>query len=162
MRASVADNNTVAGEATDAFEIRIGSDFIRLALERVWGFPHRTCAWGGYDAQGWVDIQCGPYRVHGPLWFSTGEVWQFYDELRRTYDELSGQARFHSYEDNLMFTLMFTARGQVTIRGVYQARPDNDSRLDFELVTDQSYLAEPLDQLAQFIAKYGDNRGVHR
>lgn len=145
----------------EGFEIRTGSDFIHVCLDEVFGFPDRTCHYGGYEAQGTVGIQCGSYRAHGSLWFSTGEVWQFYSELLRAYDDLSGEARFRSNEGNFELVVTFTSRGHLTIEGMYQENLGNSTGLQFEIESDQSYLTEPLAELAQFVTKYGDNRGLH-
>jgi hypothetical protein len=144
----------------DGFEIRTGGDFIRLCLEEVFEFPNRTSFFGGYDARGRVDIQRGPYHAYGSLWFSTGEIWQFYTELLKVYDDLTGEARFRSSEGQLEFTITFRFGGHLTIEGVYQEVSVDSTRLLFKTGSDQSYLIEPLAQLAEFVAKYGDNRGL--
>jgi hypothetical protein len=149
--------------AVDGFEIRIDGNFVHLELEEVYGFPDHTDYFGGDDAQGYVSIQCGSYRAYGHLQFSTGEIWQFYTELLRAYKDLDGKARFSSGGGNLEFTITFNnKRGHVTIEGLYQEQLTDRTRLVFEIEGDQSYLAEPLAQLAQFVAKYGDNRGIRR
>ncbi len=152
----------VGDETVDGFEIRVAGDFIRLWIEEMSGFPDHTSYLGGYDAHGVVDIKCGPYRVHDSLWFSTGEVWQFYTELQKAYNDLAGQARFRSDEENLDFTLAFTGRGHFVIAGVYRQYFSNNTLLQFEIESEQSYLIKPLAQLAAVVAKYGDNRGIKR
>lgn len=144
----------------DGFEIRTGGDFIRVCLEKVFDFPDRTSHFGGYDALGRVDIQCGTFRAYGSLWFSTGEVWQFYTELLKAYNELAGEAQFRSSEGQLEFTIRFRFGGHLTIEGMYQEVSVDSTQLLFRMGSDQSYLIEPLAELAQFVAKYGDNRGL--
>lgn len=148
--------------AVDGFEINADADFVHLWVDEVYDFPGRTSSFGGYDAKGQVDIKCGAYRVRGPLWFSTGEVWQFYTELLRAYHDVAGQAQFCSSEHNLECTLTFTTRGHWILEGTYQKDFMRGTRLQFEIESDQSYLAEPLNQLAQFVAKYGDAKGLHK
>ncbi len=60
----------------DDFEVAFDKDFIRLHQIKVYGFPDSTCHWGGYQAEGNVEIQMGHYHVLGHLWYSTGEVWR--------------------------------------------------------------------------------------
>lgn len=143
----------------DGFEIRVGEDFIHLWLEEVYDFPNRTSHFGGYDTRGKVDIQCGSYRACGALWFSTGEVWRFASVLRQAYDELAGEARFRSSEGNLEFTVRLPGRGHWTLEGTYQEYHHRGTQLLFEMAGDQTYLVQPLAQLDEFVAKYGDNRG---
>jgi hypothetical protein len=146
----------------DGFEIRTGEDFVHIWLEEVFGFPDKTSHFGGYEARGKVDIHCGRYRVCGSLLFSTGEVWQFYTELLKVYNDLTGQAQFRSSEGNLELMIRFRARGHLNLEGTYQEHNMNKTRLLFEIESDQSYLTQPLTELAQFVAKYGDNRGLPR
>ena len=146
----------------DGFEIRVGEDFLHLWLDEVYDFPTRTSHFGGYDTRGGVDIGCGSYHARGMLAFSTGEVWQFASALHKAYDELTGQAPFRSSEGNLAFTLRFAAGGHWILEGTYQEYHHLETRLVFVLVGDQTYLAQPLAQLDQFVAKYGDNRGRSR
>ena len=145
----------------DGFAINADADFLHLWLDTVYSFPDGPSFFGGYDVDGSVNIKCGPYRAHGPLLFSTGQVWQFYTELLNAYRDLAGQARFCSSESNLKFALTFTTRGHWVLEGTYQENVIRESRLRFEIESDQSYLAEPLAQMAQFVAKYGDNTGLH-
>lgn len=145
----------------DEFTLRGGGDSLQVCLEEVYGFPDRTSVFGGYDVLGTVVIRCGAYSVRGPLWFSTGEVWKFSTQLRRAYDELTGEARFRSSEGNLDFTLRFNARGHWALLGVYQEHHTVDTRLVFAMESEQSYLVETLAQLAQVVAAYGDNGGLH-
>lgn len=153
----------IGGGPVDGFEMTLGgSDLLHLWLEEVYEFPERTSYFGGYDARGTVAIHCGPFRVHDSLSFSTGEVWQFYTELLKAYNDLAGEARFRSSEGNLEFTLRFGWGGHFLLKGTYQAVLDMGGRLQFDMGSDQSYLAKPLAQLAQFVAKYGDNRGLHQ
>jgi hypothetical protein len=144
----------------EGFEIRVGFDFIHVWPEEVFGFPDQPRYFGGYDAQGRVEIQCGPYHVYGSLEFSTGDIWEFYTELLKAYNDLAGKAVFQSGEGNLQFTITFRSRGHLTMVGMYQAILGSGTQLLFEMNCDQSYLIEPLAQLAEFVAKYGDNRGL--
>lgn len=146
----------------DEFTISTSEDRVRISLEEVYGFPDRTSHFGGYDVRGVVAIHCGIYHIRGPLWFSTGEVWQFYTQVQRAYDELAGEARFCSSERNMDFTLRFTTHGHWTLEGVYQEHLDIATRLLFEMESDQSYLVETLTQLRHLVAVYGDNRGLHQ
>lgn len=145
----------------EVFTLRAGEDSVQVCLDEVYRFPDHTSHFGGYDARGTVAIDCGAYHVHGPLSFSTGQVWQFYTHLRSAYNALTGQARFCSSEDNLDFTLRFISRGHWILEGVYQAHLHLPTRLLFTLESDQSYLVDPMAQLANFVAKYGDTCGQH-
>jgi hypothetical protein len=146
----------------EVFTLRASEDSVQVSLDEVFGFPDHTSHFGGYDARGPVAIDSGAYQVRGPLSFSTGEVWQFYTDLRTAYDALTGQARFCSSEANLDFTLRFAPRGHWILEGAYQEHLHLPTRLLFARESDQSYLVNTLAQLTDFVAKYGDNYGQHR
>ena len=140
--------------------IKAGTDFVRLRIDRIYGFPDRTSHFGGYDCDGMLEIRCGHFHIWGDLVFSTGQVWQLYQELRKAYGALTGQARFASSEGNLNFTITFTSRGHWVLEGTYREDTPSRNKLKFEMESDQSYLVETLAQLTLCQDKYGDNRGV--
>lgn len=146
----------------EVFTLRASENSVQVSLDEVFGFPDHTCHFGGYDARGTITIDCGAYQVHGPLSFSTGEVWQFYTDLRTAYDALTGQAPFCSSVTNLDFTLRFVSRGHWILEGIYQEHLHLPTRLLFTLESDQSYLVDTLAQLADFVSRYGDNHGRHK
>lgn len=145
--------------AVDGFEIKVDSGTIRILVEEVYEYPGGASEFGGYDVRGAVEIRCGAYRAYGYLGFSTGEVRQFYSDLLKAHRELAGQARFRSSEGNLELTITFEARGHCIIEGTYRERYPDKTQLQFEIKGDQSYLVKPLAQLAEFVARYGDNQG---
>jgi hypothetical protein len=131
-------------------------------VDELYGFPDRTDYYGGYDTESNVEIKCGAYRAIGVIPVSTGEIWQFFSELQNAYRTLHGEAHFHSYEGNLDFVLAFGGQGHWTLEGTYQEHLHLPTQLRFQIEGDQSYLPTTLTQLAQFVAKYGDNFGIPR
>jgi hypothetical protein len=148
----------------EEFTVRTADGTLTIALEELYGFPDRTDHWGGYSARGALTIHIGPYHVErGVLWFSTGEVWDFYTQLQKAYDDLNGEAHFESSEGQLQFAVR--PRDAYLLAGKYQelAMPEETTtRLHFVARGDQSYLPETLVELSRFVATYGDNRGVPR
>ena len=81
-----------------SLSVGTGTDWVRITLNEVHDFPDTTSDFGGYDVDGEVAIRCGACSVHDSLWFSTGEVWDFYSALREAYEALAGEALFRSSE----------------------------------------------------------------
>jgi hypothetical protein len=54
------------------------------------------------------------------MWLSTGEVWEFYAQLQKACDDLKDEARFHSTDGQLQFTV--TPAGGALLAGKYQER----------------------------------------
>jgi hypothetical protein len=149
----------------EEFTVRTAEGTLQVTVEEVYGFPDRTSHFGGYDVRGVVTIHLGPYHVdQGCLWFSTGEVWQFYTDLQKAYDDLTGSARFCSSDGQLQFALRLI-RGGGTLEGKYQEKviPEAEAtRLYFVARNDQTYLVDTLRELSAFVGTYGDLRGLHR
>ena len=75
------------------FEIRIERDFVSLEsleLEEDFAFPTTLTALAAMTLGGQLGVHCGPYRAHGPLILSTGEIWQLYTELLRAHTDSDG------------------------------------------------------------------------
>lgn len=82
----------------NGFTIKCKQGFIRIELQNASGFPKETSHFGGYDAEGIVEIKSGNYYVLGEIWFTTGNVYEFYKQLDKCYRELKGMAVFWNYE----------------------------------------------------------------
>jgi hypothetical protein len=136
--------------------------FIRVVLEKVLGFPNHTSHFGGYDVQGAVEIKSGSYYAKGELWFTTGEVYEFYDQLSKCMADLHGTATFWTYETNLKVEATFNGRGQVAITGYYKEFAHQDNELKFDIESDQSFFVETMDGLKAIVKHYGDLKGVRK
>lgn len=136
--------------------------FIRVVLDEVLGFPNQTSHFGGYDVQGTVEIKSGSYYATGELWFTTGEVYEFYKQISKCWSDLHGTATFWTYETNLKVEASFNNRGQVAITGYYKEYAHQENELKFEMESDQSFFVETTDGLKAIVQEYGDMRGVRK
>ncbi len=144
------------------FTLKGKQGFIRIELQEVYGFPESTSHFGGYDARGIAEIKSGNYYVKGQLWFTTGEVYEFYERLNQCYHRLDGETVFSNYESNIKVEIVFTKLGQLVMRGYFKERPDQENELQFEIESEQSYISSTLNQLRNFIDQYGDMKGKSR
>ncbi|MCY9669211.1 hypothetical protein M5X11_30530 [Paenibacillus alginolyticus] len=133
--------------------------FVRITFDEVFGFPKLTSPFGGYDVRGTVEIKSGNYCVKGELWFSTGEIYEFYNQLSRCFTELKGISSFCTTEANLKLEVAFGHRGQVVIEGYFKEFAHRDNELKFEIESNQSFFVETLDGLREIISHYGDLKG---
>jgi hypothetical protein len=134
--------------------------FIQIALDEAFDFPNMTSHFGGYDARGIVEIKSGNYYIKGELWFSTGEIYEFYNRLVRCFTDLQGVATFCTSEANLKLEVKFNNRGQVVIEGYFKEFAHEYNELKFEIESNQSFFVETLDGLKQIVNHYGDLRGI--
>ncbi|WP_047155482.1 WapI family immunity protein [Aneurinibacillus tyrosinisolvens] len=144
----------------EGFILKGEQGYLQLHLDEVYGFPEQTSHFGGYDAEGTLEIKSNNYFVRGKLWFTTGEVCSFYEQLGRAYDLFSGEATFSSSEVNLEFKITFDSRGHAVFKGYFKELHHLDNELKFEIESDQSYFESTLADLKKFVQKYGGLKGV--
>lgn len=145
----------------EEFSLAGDNNFIKISLVEVNGFPATTSHWGGYDAQCKLDLQIGDYSVSSSFYSSTGEIFEFYQDLAECNDLLSGTVYFRNYEDNLLINLQYDVNGSITILGSYRSAKF-DGMLNFNYKTDQSFIQSTLQQLKKITAKYGGMKGIDR
>lgn len=142
------------------FKIAGKQGFIQIELYEVYGFPNETSYLGGYDVKGKIDIKSGNYYVKdAEIWFSTGQVYQFFIQLQKCYYELKGSVTFSESENNLKIELNFNRFGQINIQGYFQEVADQENILHYEFESEQSYLTSTLRQLNSIVDQYGDLKG---
>ena len=136
--------------------------FIRIEIIEVIGFPNETSFKGGYEVKGKIDIKCGNYFVKdAELWFSTGQIYEFFIELQKCYRQLNGIVNF-APESNLKFEMYFNKLGQVTIQGYFQELLSEENILHFEFESEQSYLFSTLEELQKIAVHYGGLEGIKK
>ena len=142
------------------FTIKGKQGFIRIELQNAIGFPKEISHFGGYDAEGIVEIKSGNYYVLGETWFTTGDVYEFYKQFDKCYRELKGKATFWNYETSLKLEVVFNHLGQAVLQGYFKEKAHFENELQFEIESDQSFLSSTLEELRKFVDHYGDTKGL--
>ncbi len=65
------------------------------------------------------------------MWFSTGETYEFYNQLVQCWTNLNGVATFFTSEGNLKLEVKFNNRDQVVIEGYFKELAKRDNELKF-------------------------------
>jgi hypothetical protein len=73
---------------------------------------------------------------------------------------LDGEAKLLTTEGNLSMSINFNKVGHVNIHGEYKERYDEGNMLIFEIISDQSYFQETINDLNAIVRKYGGLEGV--
>ncbi len=142
------------------FCIQSESGKIHLKIDKIFGFPEKTCHWGGYDTISTIEIKSSSYSVKGLVCISTGDIYNFFQELKKCYDSLSGTAHLSSYEKNLFVKIDFDGLGHIKITGKFRENYHNQNQLDFQFNTDQTFLSDVIKSLEYIYDKFGDNKGL--
>ncbi|HWI63418.1 MAG TPA: TetR/AcrR family transcriptional regulator [Symbiobacteriaceae bacterium] len=105
------------------------------------------------DGRATVVIENWNYRAMGKVWLSREQLAAFRDELQGTYKTLTGTARLTNTEgqSRLSVEVVFDKRGNGVVRGFYRETPSEENELRFSIVTDQSFVAAALEQLAEAV-----------
>jgi len=143
-------------------EVRIEgkNGYIKVCLERLFEFPNNTGLSGGYDGKWKLEIKSSNYYVNGEIYVSTGEIYKFYCSLKECYNNLNGTAELLTYEDNIQLSVKFDKFGHAVIFGEYVEKVDEDNKLVFEIISDQSYMLKAVNDLEKLVNKYGDLKGI--
>ncbi|MER2049345.1 MAG: hypothetical protein ABTA23_13940 [Solibacillus sp.] len=109
-----------------------------------------------WQNEGTVSIQSGNYYViNAGFWVSLNELIVLYEELQEAYKTLKGNIAFSNLDGTLQFTLQFTSFGQIKCEGRFQEFPSQENnRLKFEFMIDQSHLSATLSDMKPIIETY--------
>ena len=144
--------------------LKIGQEpnYIELKLNKIHGFPDETDVDGGYSVKGSISIQSGKYSVNNAeVWFTTGQVFQLYEQLREGLQNLKGAFIFSNRGENLYFEMDFTRLGQIHISGHFQEYPSIDNRLVFDFQIDQSFIPATIKEMKKIVDVYGGMGGIN-
>ena len=144
----------------EKFELKGENGFVSIQITRVFGFPESTSPFGGYDTESTIEIKCSNYYIKGLVWITTGDIFNFYKEMKECQENLKGQAKLNSYENNLLSTLKYDEFGHVVLKGKFTEKYMEENTLEFELKSDQSFMNSTLKDLELLVSKYGDNTGI--
>jgi len=143
-----------------AFDIIGCNQHIRLNVDEVFGYPNEISYGGGYGAKGTININVGPYKVCTNHYFTTGELYTFFQQLQKCYDNIKGEAVLLNIEHALNLKISFGKFGNVVVSGKFQERQDVSNILYFEMDTDQAAIFDALTSLKVLCRLFGDEKGV--
>jgi len=138
-----------------------GPDFLKLTIAQIHGFPQILSPFGGYDIECEVDIKSRGFSATGKIWCTTAVLHQFYEKLKDSNAQLTGEFSFdNNYERDLKFSIKYDDLGHVAVEGSFVEQHDCTNQLEFEFLSDQTFVQKTLLQLSTIIATYGGMKGV--
>jgi hypothetical protein len=144
------------------FKINGNGNFIQITFEEVYGYPDTTSHFGGYEVRSKLEIKSKGFKVASTLWTTTGELFQFYQTLKISYEKVFGVVNFKTYEGNLEFSISYDVMGHVNIKGVFIEYNEFVNKLYFEFNTDQTFIKTTVQELEVIVDKYGTMLGVKK
>jgi AcrR family transcriptional regulator len=129
---------TIAGETG---RISLSFEYVKVASD-------------GCDCRGTVSIASWGFQAQGKAWFTTADVAKFHSQLNACYQALDGVATFTTFEENLKLEVVFSHRGRVDIQGTFRETHNEGNELKFRIQTDQSFIAQSLEELAELVKRY--------
>lgn len=145
-----------------AFRINGVKEYIELSIDELFGYPKETCYGGGYCARGTLSVMSGNYSVIADHYFTTGELYHFYRELKKCHESVSGKAILYNTENELELSCEFDKLGHVLLLGRFQEIPSINNILQFEILTDQTQIQDTLSRLSNVVNIFGDDEGVNK
>jgi hypothetical protein len=141
------------------FAIKGEANFVRISFDKVFGFPNTTCHAGGYDLEATIEIKSGGFTVKSSLYTSTGEFFDFYEQLKTCNNLLSGTASYANYEQNIILKVTYDQLGHTHIHGTYSEFNSFENKLNFDFLSDQSFIKSAIDGLELIASEYGNMDG---
>ena len=142
----------------DEFVIRGEHDYLSIKFLQVFGFPNQTCNWGGYEVEAGITIKTGDFFVDSIIYSSTGQLYEFFEQLTKCNEKLVGEVRYISHEYNLQINITYDDCGHVFVGGVFDDNRLN--KLSFEFQSDQTFINRTLNEFKIISGKYGGMKGV--
>lgn len=133
---------------------------IIIEFTKVFGFPEKTSHFGGYELQASLKIKSGNFNLKSSYYTSTGELFMFYEQLKKINEKVSGKANYSSYEANLKLDIEYDKLGHVNVSGSFIENTFYNNKLSFEFETDQTFITQTINDLKVIVDKYGGLKGV--
>ena len=146
----------------EVFEIKGDNGFVKIEIKEIFGFPDETSHFGGYECRADIEIKIPSYSAKGDFYTSTGQLFEFYEELKVCQAQLKGEVKYLTFEGNFALKIKYTELGHVEISGMFHQSMSNINCLEFEINSDQSFLNYTVEELEVITSKYGNNKGVNR
>ena len=143
----------------NSFTIKGEADFVRINLEEVFGFPDETSHWGGYDVNASIEIKSGNFQVRSTFYTSTGELFEFYERIKKCNEVLKGFVLYENYEKNLSMKASYDDLGHLEISGTFSENDNFRNKLNFEFNSDQSFIRYTIEELELIATQYGGMNG---
>jgi hypothetical protein len=144
----------------EEFTIKGDNGFLKINIDEVYGFPKITSPFGGYDIKNILEINSGNFGVKSTVYSTTGELFDFYEQLQKANEILKGNLYLRNFENNLDAEIKYDVNGRVTVLGNFREHSEFSNLLKFEFSTDQSYIQSTLKELKTIVEKYGGMQGV--
>lgn len=107
-----------------------------------------------------LEIKSRNFYVKETFYTSTGELFEFAEELKVPNEKIKGIVQFRSYEGNLEFSLIYDNLGHIAIKWQLSDQNECSNELQFEFNSDQSFLNNTLNEISLITLKYGGMTGV--
>jgi AcrR family transcriptional regulator len=133
------DNLTLAG---DSGQVSLSFEYVQAGAD-------------GGDCRGTVSIASWGFQAQGKVWFTAVEATKFYNQLNACYQALDGVATFTTHQESLKLEVVFGRLGRVHIQGTFHESHTEGNDLHFRIQTDQSFIAQALEQLAELVKRFG-------
>lgn len=146
----------------EGFTIKGDGSFIEVRFLNLFDFPGKTRMWGSgrYDVKAAIEVKSGNFNVKSILWTTTGDIYDLYQNLKNCNKVLCGEVFYISDCGELEFKIIYDNLGHVNISGKFVELSEFANELKFEFISDQTYVAGTLQEMAIIAQKYGDNNGV--
>ena len=81
----------------DHFILQGDNDYLKIAIQKVHGYPQELALYGGYDTTSSIEIKAGEFSVKSTIFLRTIDIYSFYEALAKCNESLTGVIGFSKY-----------------------------------------------------------------
>jgi hypothetical protein len=75
---------------------------------------------------------------------------------------LKGEAYYNPYEGNFEMSVVYDNLGHINIKGKFSQQNQFDNQLQFNFLTDQTFIHTRVEELELIAKKYGNLKGIKK
>lgn len=123
-----------------------------IVLSRT--FPNANEYWDGNWCNCYVEFNFCIFKGSFKVSLRSDEFRNFYNQIKTLYDNLSGNAKFKTLENQVLIELEGNIKGEIKISGHLMDEAGIGNKLNFHFTIDQTYLPQILLQIENILKNY--------
>jgi len=145
-----------------AIDISTDDGKMKLIVTAVNKGPSEFLKVGGLTADFNIKVVVKGIIADFKCYISVGNLYEFYKELKKCYNNLCGNAVLRDYSGKLTNIYVdFDKIGRCIIRGYIQNGAYSENGIGFCLRCDQSYIAPVINSLGRLFNELAELQGIH-
>jgi len=146
----------------NAFEICTSEGNLKLLMTAVYEGSPESLKRGGVNADFRIEIDINGITADLKCYISVGNLYSFYNDLLKCYENLRGEAVLKDYSEKLtIIVFAFSITGGCEIYGCVHSDSYSKNKVEFGLECDQTYILPILYSLKRLFDELAKIQGYY-